>query len=118
MTAMLPLLIALAAQSTAAPRAEDVRILPGELLRTYVTRGDYPAEAIANRQQGSTTFEVIIGPDGRVRTCEILRSSGHPLLDAQTCSIMHTRLRFTPARDAAGNPAEDRMRSTLGWRLD
>lgn len=45
-----------------------------------------------------------IDPEGRAVSCRIYRSSGLPDTDAATCRLAMERLRFRPARNAAGEP--------------
>jgi TonB family protein len=82
-----------------------------------VTSGDYPAEAIQNREQGLVAFRLTVGVNGRVTACDILSSSGSALLDASTCRIMRSRGRFRPARDASGNAVADTIESRIDWRI-
>jgi TonB family protein len=86
-------------------------------LATYIASGDYPQEALRRRQQGRVEFELIVGADGRPADCRILVSSGSAALDAATCRIMRERPRFVPARDTAGQPTTDIVRSVVRWVL-
>jgi len=120
---------ALLAQGQALPAAEprqpqsppldgaDAQEISGEMLKTYFTSTDYPAEALKLKQQGRVRFEVVTSVEGRVKSCRIVESSGFASLDAQTCRVIQERMRFTPARDRKGQPAEDLLRGTLTWRL-
>jgi protein TonB len=45
-----------------------------------------------------------IDPEGRAVSCRIYRSSGLPDTDAATCRLAMERLRFRPAKNAAGEP--------------
>jgi protein TonB len=78
---------------------------------------DYPAEAVAAREQGAVGFSLDVGPTGLVSACAITRSSGSALLDSTTCRIMAARARFTPARDRNGHPVPDRLAGRIVWRL-
>ena len=68
---------------------------------------DYPPKALENNWQGSVIVKVHVGTNGRVRSCRIVKSSGHNALDIKTCEIVLLRARFTPARDSNGNAVED-----------
>jgi protein TonB len=85
--------------------------------QSYIARDDYPASALARREQGKVRFVLGIGLDGRVRDCVIVASSGSSALNAATCAIMRRRARFTPAIDANGNPARAQIRQEVLWRL-
>ncbi len=93
------------------------KILPPARAASYVSQADYPASALRNREQGSTTFRVTIGVNGRVTACTIIASSGSSALDSATCGLMQRRLRLEPARDPSGRAVEDHYESTLHWRL-
>ena len=80
---------------------------------------DYPTEAKQNDWQGDVTVKVHVGIDGKVHSCRIAKSSGHPVLDLQTCAIMLGRARFAPARDRFDNAVEDDFElPAIRWRLD
>ena len=113
---IVPLLTALL-QSSAAPAAQTVRDLPPASLRGYISTKDYPAEAFAKGEQGSVEFRVLVGIDGAVKSCTVVKSSGSSALDARTCAIMRERLRFLPARDDEGRPIEDYYSSAVAWRI-
>ena len=86
-------------------------------LASYVRDNDYPRTALARDEQGRVLFVLHVSPQGRVSDCAVISSSGSPTLDGQTCAIMRNRARFEPARDAQGNPAPDRVMSSITWRI-
>jgi TonB family protein len=86
-------------------------------LYTLFSTDDYPAEAIANGEQGTVAFDLSIGLDGRVSDCLITSSSGSPVLDATSCQLLVERARFEPATDASGKPVVDSHTSRIVWRL-
>jgi TonB family protein len=55
----------------------------------------YPPEAARLKQGGSGVFVMFLRPDGTVKTVNIERSTGHPLIDAQTKRTLLT-YRFKP----------------------
>lgn len=61
----------------------------------------YPAAALRAEQEGPVGFVLLVGTDGRPRTCTISESSGFAELDAGTCRLA-MRMRFT--RPAAETP--------------
>ncbi len=93
------------------------RAVPRAPLSSYVSQDDYPASAMSRGEQGTVRFALDIGPDGRVTGCTIVVSSGSSALDNATCRIMRSRARFTPARDARGQPVGDAGRGSLAWFL-
>ena len=86
-------------------------------LQSYISAADYPATALAGRDEGQPQFRLAVTPDGRVAGCVVLVSSGSPALDNATCRIMRSRARFSPARDASGRPVSDEVFGAVAWRL-
>ncbi|HEU0097992.1 MAG TPA: energy transducer TonB [Allosphingosinicella sp.] len=78
---------------------------------------DYPAAALAAREQGTVAFALEVGPDGRVSGCTVTQPSGSIALDDTTCRLIQSRARFTPATDAAGAPVPDQVRGRIVWVL-
>ena len=67
--------------------------------------GRFAATGIAS---GSVAIGVRVNPDGSVSNCHVLRSSGNPGADALMCELFVQYVRFSPARNSAGQPiAED-----------
>lgn len=64
--------------------------------------GDLSASARADYVPGTVEMQFSIGTDGRLTRCRVTRSGGSPALDADTCRLSIEKLRFRPARDAAG----------------
>jgi TonB family protein len=87
-------------------------------LRGLFDASDYPSAAIAKGEQGEVYFEVVVDPDGRVDSCNILQSSGYRDLDEVTCHIMLTRALFSPAMDDANKPIYSTYRQVINWQLD
>lgn len=112
-------ILAMAAASAlvaaAPPAGEPARARAN--LAALLSDADYPASAIAAREQGAVEFRLDIGVNGRVTGCAITRSSGSAALDSTTCRLLQSRARFTPARDAAGTPAPDRVAGKIVWTL-
>ena len=78
---------------------------------------DSPAEALAERAQGTTRYRLQIGDDGRVDKCDIERSSGSVALDQATCTVITLRARFVPAVNAAGQVVAATYSGTIRWKL-
>ena len=56
----------------------------------------YPRRAIAAREEGAVGFLVTLNNKGDVTGCQVTHSSGHPLLDAETCRIITLNAVFKP----------------------
>ena len=76
---------------------------------------DYPDAAAHAGQQGYVTVSYIIGVDGRLTNCNVVRSSGYPILDAIPCKVLPKRARFAPARDANGAPIATHGTSSMAF---
>lgn len=104
--------------SAAAAAAEPpTRAIMPEGLHSVLSDDDYPKEAIRSEEEGTVTFRLEIGADGKPTDCAVTVSSGSAVLDATTCRIMTERPRFRPARDAKGRPTTDQVTSTVRWVL-
>jgi TonB family protein len=66
--------------------------------------GRYPVNAAVVGDQGRTTIELIIDPDGRVRSGRLLRRSGSVWLDAGTVSLFRNAVLppLPPGSDPSG----------------
>ena len=82
-----------------------------------IANGDYPPSAINARAQGTTVFSGVVGPDGRLEDCRVIRSSGNRALDETTCRLALRRLRYRPATDVAGRPIASTVREEQSWEL-
>ncbi|GAA4004513.1 hypothetical protein GCM10022211_15590 [Sphingomonas humi] len=70
-----------------------------------LTQRDYGSEnrrAWPSGKRVLVTFDVLL--NGRASDCRVFQSSGVPEIDAETCALVVRKLRFRPARDAAGRP--------------
>ena len=85
--------------------------------RKWVTTDDYPARDLREENDGTAVFRVVVGANGRVSACEIVRSSGHPGLDAATCKAVTARARFEPATDADGRQIAGAYGNSVRWQI-
>lgn len=84
---------------------------------SWANANDYPSRALREEREGTTSFSVVVGPDGRVSSCQVTGSSGHSDLDAATCKNIQRRARFKPALDSAGNPKSASWSSRVRWQI-
>jgi TonB family protein len=101
----------------AAQAAEVPPVRAQANLAEYIGATDYPAAALVGGEEGPVGFQLSVTPEGRISDCRVTASSGSVLLDETTCRLMTERARFTPARDAAGNPVADVKTARLRWVL-
>jgi TonB family protein len=90
---------------------------PRRRMSSWVTRDDYPPAAMRADQQGNVGFRLEIDATGFPTGCTVWQSSGVPVLDTATCSLMMRRARFTPARDAAGTAVPGVFVNGIAWIL-
>lgn len=81
----------------------------------WVTPLDYPASELRAEHQGVTRLRALVGADGWVKGCEIVASSGFPLLDSTACRKMADRARFDPATDSTGAKVEGTYTASIRW---
>ena len=82
---------------------------------SWVSDSDYPARDLREGNQGRVGFALSLGADGRVASCRVTASSGHPGLDEATCTLVARRARFTPAMGADGRPGAGSYSGTIRW---
>jgi protein TonB len=99
------------------PPVPAVRAQPLRPLRSLFSGYDYPIEAASFNVQGSVEFVLVIGANGRVRDCRIVRMSLIRVFGPATCAVLRRRARYTPARDAAGQAVEDMDTGEVYWGL-
>jgi protein TonB len=85
--------------------------------RRWVNTDDYPSRDLREGNEGVTTFRLVVGSNGRVSACEVVRSSGHPGLDAATCKAVTARARFEPATDESGDRVVGTYGNNVRWQI-
>lgn len=76
----------------------------------------YPPRAIAAREEGLVAFNVTLDSKGEVTGCQVTHSSGHPLLDQETCQVVTLHAQFS--RDAGLSPSQVRTsQGVIAWKL-
>ena len=83
-------------------RTESARPANGDV-RSLFDPNNYPEAAAEANASGTAVAQLSIGTDGRVTGCSLVKGTGFSVLDSYVCSTLR-RARFTPARDASGNP--------------
>lgn len=106
-----------AAQPSAKPSMDAQPAAPSNSPSSWATSNDYPARALREGLEGVAAFRVIIGTDGKVRSCEITASSGHALLDQATCNNISRRARFKAAKDESGAKVMGSYSSSIRWKI-
>ncbi|MDV3458317.1 energy transducer TonB [Sphingomonas sp. HF-S4] len=90
---------------------------PPRWVRGGLKDSDYPDGAAEAGIGGTVGVRYLVWTDGRVRDCEITRSSGSAELDATTCRLIEARFRFRPSRDARGRPVPATIVENHSWMI-
>ena len=76
----------------------------------------YPKRAIEAREEGAVGFTVTLDNKGEVVDCKVTHTSGHPLLDAETCKIITLNAIFKPDPNLA--PSQTKTHEgVIAWKL-
>jgi protein TonB len=86
-------------------------------LKALISPDDYPATAVARHEQGTVFYRLTVGLDGRIKACQVTRSSGFADLDAATCSLLERRARFQPKLGPNGSAIEFTNDDRIKWSL-
>jgi TonB family protein len=76
----------------------------------------YPARAIAAHEEGAVGFKITIDRSGAVTGCQVTHSSGHPLLDQETCNLVTLHAEFKPEEGLSGSQVRTRE-GVIAWKL-
>jgi TonB family protein len=88
-------------------------------LRSIFSSDDYPREAMKRWQQGKGQYLLLVDENGQVAGCQVLLATGVPILDAQACSVIERRAKFTPALDKNGKPVRSTVVTPpINWKFD
>lgn len=80
-----------------------------------LTEGDWPDGALEAGRSGTTRVSFDIDAAGKVTTCRVLQTSGHPDLDARSCAIVRERAAYEPARGIDGLADVGRGEQRFDW---
>jgi TonB family protein len=81
----------------------------------WYTFDDFPQKAFDREWKGAAVFEVLVAPDGKPVDCTITHSTGHDILDRQTCWVAMRRAKFSPAHGPDGAAVYGAYRSLVNW---
>jgi protein TonB len=84
---------------------------------SWALTDDYPTLDLDEGHEGTTVFRVTVAADGRVSSCDIVRSSGHRGLDVATCRAVTRRARFRPASDENGHKVAGSYSNSVRWQI-
>jgi TonB family protein len=76
----------------------------------------YPKRALEAREEGAVGFIVTLDNKGEVTRCQVTHTSGHPLLDEETCQILTLHAQFNA--DPSLSPSQTKIHEGLiAWKL-
>jgi TonB family protein len=105
------------ARCNAGPAEAPIPLLLSASLKnpgSIITATDYPPSQ--HDKEGTTRFDLMVGPDGKPVSCTTTVSSGHKVLDPTACNAFMKRARFSPAKDASGMPTTGRYKGSVTWK--
>jgi TonB family protein len=110
------LLLAAASPSPiAAPIPPPFTPVAVEDSRNWFRQDRLPAGFVARRAEASVAWTALIGFDGKVLNCVVLKSSEDILLDEETCNIVRQWGRFKAAVDDEGRAVMAVYSGTTRW---
>lgn len=100
-------------------RAELARVATAAKLQTDLGQV-YSSDSVPNSVRehevdGTSMILMTITTGGQVSECHVIRNSGLPSLDLQTCRLAVARLRYTPAIGRDGQPMASHVKLKVRW---
>jgi periplasmic protein TonB len=99
------------------PALPAVKLSPRGNPGSWASSEDYPSGPMREGVEGTTSFRLEVGPDGRPTGCSVTGSSGSGELDSTTCKLLMRRARFNPAKDTSGNALSSSYSSRVRWQI-
>lgn len=84
---------------------------------TEVMLQNYPPRALAAGEQGAVFFVVKLDDKAHPTSCEVTHSSGHPLLDAETCAMIVRHAVFKSVIGPNGKLKRSTHEGVVNWRI-
>ncbi len=83
----------------------------------WISTSDYPTASLNRGDEGLVQYRVTVGTNGKVKSCEVLATSGFERLDKGTCSKVSSRARFEPATNSAGEKVMQTYTGSVQWTI-
>lgn len=107
-----------AAMFAAGPLLAQDAALPEAEPRTEPNRWfSYPIRSMGTDEQGQVGYRLLVGPGGRVESCEITHASIYPALNEATCAQATRRARFQRLPADAKEPGLRVFESRVSWAI-
>lgn len=88
-------------------------------VRSVFSASDFPREAMERHQEGTAQFLLLIDEQGKIASCDVLKTSGVPDFDAMGCAVISERAKFKPALDPRGKPTRSSyVTPPVVWRVE
>ena len=78
---------------------------------------NYPPRALAAGEQGAVFFVVTLDDKAHPKTCDVTHSSGHPLLDQETCAMIVRHGVFKQVIGPNGKLKQSTHEGVVNWRI-
>ena len=98
-------------------KAYDALRTPATAEHSWITRYDYPKDALAAGAEGDVVARIDVASTGKVTNCTVVVSSGTKALDAATCSSALSKGRFNPAIGADGRSVASQRVVRVTWGI-
>lgn len=99
------------------PAFAPVGARPSNNLQSWITTEDYSRSDLTRNREGTASYRLVVGSNGRVDACEITTSTGHTSLDTATCRLIERRARFNPATNGQGNRVVGTYSGSVTWQI-
>ena len=77
----------------------------------------YPKRALAAGEEGLVAFRLTLDRAGHPTECQVTHSSGHKLLDNETCELLMMHAEYKPPKDSEGDRMTlFRTEGVINWR--
>lgn len=83
----------------------------------WVRAADYRSQWLRAGIEGRVGITLVISNSGRVDSCQVTQSSGHPYLDEYTCDLVSRRARFQPATDGNAKRIGGTFSTNVNWQI-
>lgn len=82
---------------------------------SWITTGDYPADALRKQQEGTSNLTVAVDTQGKIESCTAV--GPFESLNVAACTLIRERAQFSPALDAKGRPVKSVWTRSVRWRI-
>lgn len=83
----------------------------------FVVAQYYPKDSIQRGEEGDVVFRMRTNRDGRVDSCQIVKSSGYARLDKATCDLILVGATAVPLENGQGMKVAGNRDGLVQWRL-